>query len=374
MNKNKPYNPVIVDQAAEWAVLLDEGELSSADQQNFADWLLQGPGYIAEFLAATAILEGTSELDRGGDISIEDLLSDKAPEIIPFIGAQAEEQTPVGDAEPGRNVQWRKYAAAASIALLVLTASVIAFAPRPEPQQGSPDLAFVTERGEQRSFTLEDGSVIHLNTLSSLSTDFSSTFRNVYLRDGEAVFKVAHDPSRPFRVWTEDDLVQAVGTEFNVYRMADRTTVTVLEGSVAVLKNAPTDPLMLADLARPAPLDQTVEGGKPQQPLLVGAGQQAVLMKNEPVKTAAVADVEKAISWKSRSLIFRSENLSAVAREFNRYNRKQIMIQGERLAKLPISGVFSADDPDSLVEFLIQSGAATIERNVIGGIELREVS
>ena len=51
---------------------------------------------------------------------------------------------------------------------------------------------------------------------------------------GEALFRVHHDAGRPFRVYTDDAIVQAVGTQFDVYRRDDGTVVSVLEGRVDV--------------------------------------------------------------------------------------------------------------------------------------------
>ena len=74
--------------------------------------------------------------------------------------------------------------------------------------------------------------------------------------------------------------------------------------------------------------------------------------------TLIEADLEKALSWQYRTLIFRAEALADVAREFNRYNHRQIVIADVELAGLPISGVFKVDDSDSLMEFLVHTGMA----------------
>jgi transmembrane sensor len=73
-----------------------------------------------------------------------------------------------------------------------------------------------TNVGEQRVLSLADGSVIHLNTDTLVSIDFSDTHRDVHLLRGEAHFDVAHDEKRPFIVKAGDNTVTAVGTAFNV--------------------------------------------------------------------------------------------------------------------------------------------------------------
>ena len=73
-----------------------------------------------------------------------------------------------------------------------------------------------------------------LNTHSRVAVRLGAHAREVRLLRGEALFHVAHDPSRPFLVSTDDAVVQAVGTQFDVYRRDDGTVVAVLEGRVNV--------------------------------------------------------------------------------------------------------------------------------------------
>src|SRR6185312_16380584 len=58
--------------------------------------------------------------------------------------------------------------------------------------------------------------------------------RDVELIEGQALFAVAHDVARPFIVSAGNAAVRAVGTQFDVYRKQTGTTVTVVEGRVAV--------------------------------------------------------------------------------------------------------------------------------------------
>jgi len=59
---------------------------------------------------------------------------------------------------------------------------------------------------------------------------FFKAERNVELIDGQALFEVAKDKTRPFVVRSGATLVRAVGTQFDVYRKRSGTTVTVIEG------------------------------------------------------------------------------------------------------------------------------------------------
>ena len=66
---------------------------------------------------------------------------------------------------------------------------------------------------------LADNSVLHLNTDSSVTVRYSKTERLVTLTSGEAVFEVAHESGRAFRVLAGGAEVVALGTKFDVRLM-----------------------------------------------------------------------------------------------------------------------------------------------------------
>lgn len=91
-------------------------------------------------------------------------------------------------------------------------------------------------RGQMYQVLLNDGSEVWLNADSRLSfpSRFSGDKREVVLK-GEAYFKVAHNPDKPFVVVTERMRTQVLGTEFNVKAYDDAENhVTLVRGSVKV--------------------------------------------------------------------------------------------------------------------------------------------
>jgi len=92
-----------------------------------------------------------------------------------------------------------------------------------------------TPNGGEYRVTLSDGSVVMLNAGSKLifPTDFRGAERKVTV-SGEAFFKVAKNPLKPFIVNVEGDEIKVLGTEFNVssYPEDEGTLTTLLEGSV----------------------------------------------------------------------------------------------------------------------------------------------
>ena len=84
-----------------------------------------------------------------------------------------------------------------------------------------------------KQLTLPDGSQVSLNKNSSVSYDkkFSGQERVVFL-NGEAFFDVQHNPERPFLVKFNEQVVEVVGTSFNIKSNADQSTVALVSGEV----------------------------------------------------------------------------------------------------------------------------------------------
>src|SRR5262249_32970156 len=109
-----------------------------------------------------------------------------------------------------------------------------------------------TAHGEQSVQRLPDGSIRRLDTDSQATVRYSKGERLVELNNGQALFAVAHEPARRFRVVAGVAGVIALGTRFDVYRKPAFTEVTVAQGEVAVFAGEP------ACLKSPAPLPPQV--------------------------------------------------------------------------------------------------------------------
>ncbi len=116
--------------------------------------------------------------------------------------------------------------------------------------------------------------------------------------------------------------MRAVGTEFSVNRRVREVLVTVVEGTVAV--SAPT-------IVRPTRAESGSAALSPTaNEILVGAGQQLALSRGAsagPPQLRAV-DVNDAIAWTRRRLVFDSTPIEDVVAEFNRHSTRELVIQG----------------------------------------------
>ena len=227
---------------------------------------------------------------------------------------------------------------------------------------------YTTQIGERRSITLVDGSTIDLNSRSEVRIRYSKAERDVELIDGQALFEVAKDKTRPFIVRSGDTVMRAVGTQFDVYRKKNGTIVTVVEGRVAVLQahsrggrefdngGAPflnDGAAGIPKTAGPGSVLPYSSAGKVKQsaPVFVSAGEQ-VTVTDQAIAAPAPADVAVAIAWVQHRLVFDASRLSDVIDDFNRYNARQIHIEDKALEDFHVSGVYSSTDPASLLRFL----------------------
>ena len=151
-----------------------------------------------------------------------------------------------------------------------------------------------TPRGGQYQLNLPDGSKVWLNAATSLKypTAFTGSERTVEL-NGEAYFQVAPDKLHPFIVSTPNLKISVLGTQFDVAAYADEDShrATLVEGAISVSNGAESRML------RP--------------------GEQAIVKDKDLV--TGLADVEKAIAWRTGFFAFSNTDIRTLMREISRW-------------------------------------------------------
>jgi transmembrane sensor len=339
--RTKPTPESAAEQAATWLVEFESGPLPETQRRIFVAWLKRSPVHVEEFLQLSALHR---EIARSPafQASLEETLAEARDTVVSLDESRVPPSPVVAKAP--RRPRWRAVAAG----VLVLVTGALATALFYEPG------VYRTGVGEQRSIALADGSVILLNTQSEIRVTLGEERRRVTLVDGEAMFDVARDPARPFLVDAGATAIRVLGTRFNVYRQRDKTTVTVIEGRVRVEEPKPsaTESTHKPQATNHKP--QTT-GHKPQaaqRTTTLTTGQQVVVALGGDILQPPQVDLTRAIAWTERRVIFDDAPLSEVAVEFNRYNRRQLVLDDLRLAAREVTGVFQVHDLDVLVAFL----------------------
>lgn len=282
-------------QAARWALQLDSGHLEPEEEERLEQWLADDVRHAGALGRAVGAI---SYMDRLGDIGLTASDLSETPTWTRrrvFLG---------GGALAG-------LAAAASVGLVL-------WKPR-----GRED--FVTKIGETASVTLADGSTVVLNTCTRISVNFSKNERRIYLADGEAIFEVAKDKSRPFIVVAGDTNVRAVGTKFKVSRLTLRPVqVLVQEGVVEVSGRGVSGTTRIRAAARTK--------------AMVSANQSIAA---QPI---SVSEMNRDLAWQHGRIEFSDATLADAAEEFARYNGTKIAVDPS-VSAWTITGSFVARDP-----------------------------
>lgn len=292
MNRHSTVSPAVLEEAAEWLMRLSEGALSEHERARWQQWRSSSAEHEYAWRRAESLLNKLGGLPA--ELAIPSLDRPANPERRAMLGRLA--------------------------ALLALAPASWLGWQLNERQGWSAD--YHSPIGERRSLTLIDGSQLTLNTDTAIDVIFDRMQRLIRVRKGEILVQTAPDvqvPARPFRVSTEQGIMQALGTRFTVREEADTTRLAVLEGRVQI------------ELYQ-----------RPQAtPMILTAGQQTefsatVIGPITPADSALMA-------WTQGMLVADGMSLGNFARELARY-RHGLVRCDPAIAHLRISGAFPLDD------------------------------
>ncbi len=328
------------EQAIEWFTRLRESDFSVAQRKQFVAWLLESPAHLRGYLRTAEVWSTLQSADVWTDEATEDLLET----------VRQSKDAALSRLEPRDIAQPRIKRSRGWLPLALGTAALMLVALVTWQLTDRNGATYRTVRGEQRSFTLPDGSIVQLNTLSTLKVSFDEDYRRLELARGEAYFRVAPNKHRPFEVRTPFAVVRALGTEFNVYNHPASTRIAVIEGKVRVFSAArpetPTtsrSPAAAVDLVQRQFADVNERG------------------QIDPIRPPGMPNIQAATAWTQRRIVLDGERVDAAAAEFNRYNTKRIQVRNPAVAAQRITGVFNADDPEALARYLQDALGVQIE-------------
>lgn len=316
----------VTEEAAAWLATLSDPACTAEERRAFARWLKRSSLNVEEFLTVSLLARRLETLPAWPGCDVDRLIAEARREedkVAPFPASPRERKA----ARSGWSL------AAAAVVALVVSGLLL------DSAGWLGRRTYATGLGELRSVALEDGSIVQLDAQSRIRARFDGRERRIELQRGTALFKVAHDAGRPFRVSTADADILAVGTAFNVAARGARTVVTVMEGRVRVEQRSASAPRGQARQPDRAPVE-------------LDPGQQIVIEPRKAPVQATRVDPQKITAWTARRLYFDETPLAEAAEEFSRYSARTIRIEDPELARRRITGAFDAADPASLVAFL----------------------
>jgi transmembrane sensor len=291
--------------AADWLARRDNDNWTAREQQAFDAWLQESTAHRIAYLRLDSAWSGADRLAEAPGVSVV--------------------------ARPAFLGRYSLQRIAAALALVSGAALFAALYWPPASQQN-----YATAIGEHRTLALADGSRLTLNTATRVRASIAAGKRQVWLDSGEAYFDIAHDAAHPFVVQAGASRVTVLGTRFAVRRDGEVVKVAVVEGRVRVEQ----------------------------------AGQQVVLGANDTALADAhliamgrktPAQVEQQLSWRAGRLVIDQLTLEQAAHEFNRYNRRQLVIADPALSGMVIGGSFAPENVDGFARLLQQGFGLQVE-------------
>ncbi|WP_445682710.1 FecR family protein [Radicibacter daui] len=291
----KPDMPrKLAEEAALWAARLQSGDASEEDIAAFEDWLAQDPRHTAAYA------------------EFQDLWADL-------------EQLPL---QPGRLQKIRRARTVrragfvTSLAVLLLFAGLY--------RAGLYDryrADYYTGVGVVDHVTLEDGTIVSLNSDTAIRVHYTPERREIELLRGEAFFEVSHNAARPFIVEDNDLRARAVGTRYSVRAGSGNTTanVRVEEGLVEVQHG--------------------------DDHALLHAGQSASLEGNGTL-AVETTDVVNQTAWRTGKLVFSRRPLRSVLASLEKYRLGRIVLTDDQTGDQLVSGIFDLADTDQALRAL----------------------
>jgi|APLak6261703504_1056268.scaffolds.fasta_scaffold00194_11 transmembrane sensor len=290
----------IVEKAIDWHLHLHSDEATPADNIAFEAWCHESPEHELAYNRLENMWGKFGDLDHAA--------------------AKAGLEAALKSGSAIKTITRHSRRVALGLLILVSTYSVM---------QSQPGLVWLAENktpiGEQRNITLDDGSILMLNTNTALDVEYSDHQRLLKLHQGEVFITVAKDKSRPLIIATQHGTARALGTKFNVRLIEDSTQVAVVESTVETCNT-------------PSLLSMPLLNSSKKTCTTVQAGQGARYTSGQ-MEIVSNIDTETIAGWSTGTLAIDNQPLPMVLTELQRYSVAQINFNESTLANMRVSGV-----------------------------------
>lgn len=317
MEKNP--SEITINQAAKWYARLQSPDCNQAEVRDFQLWLEKNPlnaqAYESVRSAAQLISDKWASDPRMAALSKDALKPDARESHVPKVFFSS-----------------RQIRSLAAVFAFLGIFVVLALSNGPDVGKTIQPQVYVNNGEARQRIDLNDGSVIYLDVAAKVNVTILKDKRLVELKQGRALFEVAHDRNRPFSVSAMGSSVVALGTRFQVEMYQHRMSVVLTEGSVAV---------------------SGVNASNHWREILI-PGEKLSINDQSKIPLKTNVDTELLTGWTKGQLNFEGMPLVDVLEEVNRYSRIKVVLGDDTLASIPISGNFIAGgDSNEFVETLI---------------------
>ena len=311
-----------IDEASLWITRLDRG-LSNQELSELKSWLQLSPAHVETFMQLVELWDKMESLSQ-----LSELFPHKPQRI-------SSKKMPV--------LAWAASVIFVSLISLGLWLNTDVFFGQGAMQIVQFNSEYETKVGEQSTFFLQDKTQVRLNTNSLVKVTYTDKQRVFELLRGEIHVVVAHNKQKPLSVYAGSNIIQAVGTAFNVELGINDVELIVTDGKVLVtdINSQTLAPLKLTDVHL-SPKSFAVSKGQKAQ---LKASHARIIGNNESKLAADLA-------WQQGNLIFRGESLFDAMQEVARYTNYQFDFDDEETKSIQIAGLFKTSDISGLLAAL----------------------
>ena len=302
--------------------------MSNIEKRELLERFLKGDVAPDEEVTVARLVEEDSHIQQ----IIEDELISSVGEIDPYKKEQLLKR--IKSVMPERSSNQHSLATRVlrwtAILLLPIVSSIITYyvVSSGINYQNSP-VTFATGYGEKAEITLPDGSQVWLN--SGTTVTYNSSYNNkdrVLNLSGEAYFEVAKDTKRPFIVRTNDIVVEALGTSFNVtsYEEDLSSSSILIEGSIRV----------------------SAEG----QERILNENHRATYYREGNVLATDAVTASDYILWKDGYLYFDNSSFEDIAKRLSRMFNVKIVFTSDKLRPIRFTGTLGNSSIKNVLDIL----------------------
>lgn len=313
----KPAPAEIDTIASDWIIRRDSG-LSAAEQIDFARWKAEDARHA----------EAVARHDKAWSLLDRPLRSGRVGEMLRLLSARVSQRR-------------RRIGAASAVVVMLAGLGVFLTLPRSVTLVAPVVNAVVFAPQKQ---TLPDGTVVELNAGAELAIDFGGELRRITLLRGTALFHVAPDPQRAFVVTASGIEIRAVGTAFLVQMSEARVDVVVTEGKVAV--DSAMAPQAAGTRREDSEYSALVEAGA-----RVTIDPKADSVTPQPIAISP-AEIATRLAWRSPRIEFYEVPMADAVALLNQHATIRLVVDDPVLARMPVNGIFRADNTEALVRLL----------------------
>lgn len=241
--------------------------------------------------------------------------------------------------------KWRPALAAAAVMTLISAALILMQFHAPvSHEEAFRGGQLATKIGEVREVRLDDGSVLTLDTGTSINVDLSAEQRVVSLERGRARFQIAHDAARPFVVRFGQNEISSPGTIFDV-SYGNRAAVQVLAGRADVTVRS------------------WRSSARAEQLFRLRSGEQLSFLDGQAMPPSVMSARPTDEQWVSGVKNVDDVPISEVIAEANSYSTTQIVLADPALGSREIFGSVHIRDIDAVAEAIAAFLEAKVDRS-----------